>query len=54
MGHHRVAAWQQQQGTHLRARGQSGPWNGKTALAIAREHGHDEIIELLQNAGATE
>jgi uncharacterized protein len=54
MGHHRVAAWLLEQGTDLRARGQSGPWDGKTALAIAREHGHEEIVELLRHAGATE
>jgi ankyrin repeat protein len=54
MGHRSVVEWLVQQGVNLHARDQGGPWRGKTALAIAEEHAHEEVTLILRQHGATE
>lgn len=54
MGHPSVVEWLVGRGANLHARAHGGPWPGKTALAIAAEHGHEEIARFLRQHGAVE
>jgi hypothetical protein len=51
MGHRPVVEWLLSQGIDRRARARCGPWQGKTALALAFENGHEEIAALLDEPG---
>lgn len=52
MGHQGVVEWLVGQGADLQACDQRGPWRGKTALAVAEEHGHEEVADFLRRHGA--
>jgi ankyrin repeat protein len=50
MGHAPVVGWLLERGVAVDSRGRGGPWQGKTALAIAIEHDHEEVAALLRRA----
>ena len=54
MGHCAVVEWLVGRGVDLLARAHEGPWQGRTALALAAEFGHAEIAAFLRGAGAAE
>jgi len=54
MGHRPVVEWLVRRGVDLQSQDREGPWRGKTALALAEEHGHAEIAAFLRRQEAKE
>jgi ankyrin repeat protein len=52
MGHRHVVEWLLGQEIDRHARARCGPWQGKSALALALENGHEEVAALLDARGA--
>jgi uncharacterized protein len=50
-GHRDVVEWLLLHGANAHARGHGAPWQGKTALAVAGEYGHETITVLIDRHG---